>query len=271
MTGGQACPCPIGTAPAQTHHVQTWAHSAFPHFKRNWKSECCATFPGYREVAWKTKHPVLVGFAQWCSALAQHIFLPDCVSPILSFSFKDFFFFNVNPLLNLFQHRFCFTFWCFGPQAWEVLAPWPRIKPAPSCTERQSPNYWTTGDILLVLNFKSKSEMSAGICKRSSRHVKGVWSVSHWCCNKLPLTSWLEQCTFIILQKTGMGLTGLKSSCQPATFCSGGSRRESIFLSIPASRSAHIPYTTAPILVFKDSNGSSEQISQLCLKRFCAF
>lgn len=64
MTGGQACPCPIGTAPAQTHHVQTWAHSAFPHFKTNWKSECCATFPGYREVAWKTKHPVLVGFAQ---------------------------------------------------------------------------------------------------------------------------------------------------------------------------------------------------------------
>ena len=54
MTGRQACPCPIGTTAAQTHHVQMWAHSAVPRFKRNWKSECCATFPSYREVAWKT-------------------------------------------------------------------------------------------------------------------------------------------------------------------------------------------------------------------------
>ena len=77
---GQACPCPTGTAPAQTCHVQTWAYGAIPHFKRNWKSECCATFPGYWEVAWKTKYPLLVGFAQWCSALAQHIFLPLCVT-----------------------------------------------------------------------------------------------------------------------------------------------------------------------------------------------
>ena len=93
----------------------------------------------------------------WWVLLSDAVPLPNtssslCVSPILSFSLTDFFS-NVNPLLNLLQHCFCFKLCFFGPQAWEVLAPWPRIKPAPPCTGRQSPNYWTTKEILLALNF----------------------------------------------------------------------------------------------------------------------
>lgn len=49
--------------PAQTHHVQTEPHSAFPHSKRNWKSECCATFLVI-ERCMENKIPCAGGFAQ---------------------------------------------------------------------------------------------------------------------------------------------------------------------------------------------------------------
>ena len=32
-------------------------------------------------------------------------------------------------LLNVLQHCFCFMFWCFGQETWNVLAPWPGIEP----------------------------------------------------------------------------------------------------------------------------------------------
>ena len=44
-------------------------------------------------------------------------------------------FFGCEPflksLLNLLQYFFWFTFWFFGQQACEILAPWPGIKPRP--------------------------------------------------------------------------------------------------------------------------------------------
>ena len=100
MTGGQACPCPTGTAPAQTRHVQTWAHGAVPHFKRleirmlcniSWLSRSCM----------ENKIPSAGGFCSVMQCPCPTHLSPSVCHQFLVFLLQIFFFLNVNPLLNV--------------------------------------------------------------------------------------------------------------------------------------------------------------------------
>ena len=97
----------------------------------------------------------------------------------------------------------------------------------------------------LTLPFEKKSGSGAG---RSF-----ICYCSLYCCNTFLQTCWLKKNANLssyssVGQSMGIHLTGLKSSCQQAAFLSGGSRKESVFLTFLASTAVHISWVMAPLL-----------------------
>ena len=96
--------------------------------------------------------------------------------------FKIFFFWCgpfLKSLLNLLQYCFCFMLWIFGPEACEILAPWPRIEPALPALEGE---VLTTGP-------PGKSQMFAVLS-----HCFGVFGskneLTWWLVPRLPCRLW---------------------------------------------------------------------------------
>ena len=73
-------------------------------------------------------------------------------SNLIFFVLRVVFFFLSGPflksLLNLLQYCFCFISCFFDHEAGEILAPQPRIEPAPPCIGRPSPSHWTAREVL---------------------------------------------------------------------------------------------------------------------------
>ena len=110
MTGGQACPCPTGTAPAQTRHVQTWAHGAVPHFKRleirmlcniSWLSRSCM----------ENKIPSAGGFCSVMQCPCPTHLSPSLCHQFLVFLLQIFFFFECEPFIECYNTA---SVLCFG-------------------------------------------------------------------------------------------------------------------------------------------------------------